>query len=101
MSDFVFLTNRAVDASAKPAADSLFMWRGAEIVLLGAYEEGRWVLARGWLAEDRLEHVRRWSFAQPIPFSGQVRRLVMEAHGDIARAREEGFRALGWAESLI
>ena len=101
MSNFEFSTNQAVDASAKPGADSLFMWRGAEIILIGALEEGRWVLARGWLAADRLEHVRRWSFSQPIPFSGQVRRLVMEAHGDFTRAREEGSRALGWAESLI
>jgi hypothetical protein len=59
------------------------------------------VLARGWLAGDRLEHVRRWSFTQPIPFSGQVRRLVMEALDDFAVARDESFRALAWAEALV
>jgi hypothetical protein len=101
MNDFVFLSDHTAPASAARDAASLFMWRGAGIVLFGAYEEGRWVLARGWLAGDRLEHVRRWSFAQPIPFSGQVRRLVMEAQIDFTIAREEGFRALAWAEALV
>ncbi len=101
MNDFVFLSGHTPPASVERDAAPLFMWRGAGIVLFGAYEEGRWVLARGWLAGDRLEHVRRWSFAQPIPFSGQVRRLVMEAQADFAIAREEGFRALAWAESLV
>jgi hypothetical protein len=78
----------------------LFLWRGSGIVLIGEREEGRWILARGWLHGDRLEYVRRWSFAQPIPFSGQVRRLVMEAGGDVERARVEGSRALAWTESL-
>ena len=100
MDDFVFLTNRTAPASAERETAPLFMWRGAGIVLFGAYEGGRWVLARGWLASDRLEHVRRWSFAEPIPFSGQVRRLVMEAVDDFGAAREEGFRALAWAEAL-
>jgi len=101
MNDFVFLSDYIPPASVKRDAAPLFMWRGAGIVLFGAYEEGRWVLARGWLAGDRLEHVRRWSFAQPIPVSGQVRRLVMEAQADFTSAREEGFRALSWAESLV
>lgn len=101
MSDSMFLRYDAAPPSVKREAAPLFMWRGAGIVLIGAYEEGRWVLARGWLAGDRLEHVRRWSFAQPIPFSGQVRRLVMEAMDDFAVARDEGFRALGWAESRV
>ena|SRR5687767_1493301 len=101
MNDFAFLSDLTPPASVERDAASLFMWRGAGIVLFGAYEEGRWVLARGWLAGDRLEHVRRWSFAQPIPFSGQVRRLVMEAQSDFTIAREEGFRALAWAESLV
>jgi hypothetical protein len=81
------------------SAPLLFMWRGAGIVLIGEREGDRWVLARGWLHGDRLEYVRRWSFAQPIPFSGQVRRLVMEACADSALARDEGMRALSWAES--
>jgi hypothetical protein len=81
------------------ATQSLFMWRGGGIVLFGEREGGSWILARAWLAGDRLEHVRRWSFAQPIPFSGQVRRLVMEANGDFDHARDEGRRALSWAES--
>jgi hypothetical protein len=101
MNDDVFLTDRTVPATVARDAAPMFMWRGAGIVLFGAYEEGRWVLARGWLAGDRLEHVRRWSFAQPIPFSGQVRRLVMEALDDFAVARDEGFRALAWAEALV
>jgi hypothetical protein len=84
--------------SVAPAA--LFMWRGAGIVLIGERENERWVLARGWLHGDRLENIRRWSFAQPIPFSGQVRRLIMDACGDFAHARAEGLRALDWAESI-
>jgi hypothetical protein len=76
------------------------MWRGGGIVLIGEHEQDRWVLARAWLQGDRLEYVRRWSFAAPIPFSGQVRRLIMEADGDFALARDEGFRALAWAEAL-
>ena len=78
---------------------SLFMWRGNGIVLIGAYEEGHWVLARAWLEGDRLQHTRRWSFTQPIPYSGQVRRLIMEANGDFQLARDEGLRALAWAEA--
>lgn len=99
MSDFVFPSNLAPPAAAMRDLAPLFMWRGAGIVLIGAFEDGRWMLARGWLAGDRLEHVRRWSFAQPIRFSGQVRRLVMEALDDASVAREEGSRALGWAEA--
>lgn len=83
---------------AEPSTQ-LFMWRGSGIVLIGEHENDRWVLARAWLQGDGLEHVRRWSFAQPIPFSGQVRRLVMEACSDFAHARDEGLRALDWAES--
>ena len=75
------------------------MWRGGGIILIGAHEGGCWILARAWLSGDRLEYVRRWSFAQPIPFSGQVRRLVMEANDDFSLARDEGRRALAWAES--
>jgi hypothetical protein len=85
---------------ASPAAQ-LFMWRGNGIVLIGTHEDGRWVLARAWLEGDRLEHVRRWSFAQPIPFSGQVRRLIVDANGDVAHARDEGLRALAWTEAVV
>ena len=77
---------------------SLFMWRGNGIVLMGTHDAGRWILARAWLQGDRLEYVRRWSFAQPIPFSGQVRRLITEASGNVALARDEGLRALAWTE---
>ncbi len=101
MNDYVFLTARTASPAAARDTAPMFMWRGAGIVLFGVHEDGRWVLARGWLAGDRLEHIRRWSFAQPIPFSGQVRRLVMEAQDDFALARDEGFRALAWAEALV
>jgi hypothetical protein len=84
---------------AATATGDLFMWRGNGIVLIGAREEGRWILARAWLHGDRLEHVRRWSFTQPIPYSGQVRRLIMEANGNFLLARDEGLRALAWAEA--
>jgi hypothetical protein len=88
----------AQHAVESPIAN-LFMWRGNGIVLIGTHDDGRWVLARAWLLGDRLEHVRRWSFAQPIPFSGQVRRLITEANDNVALAREEGLRALAWAEA--
>jgi hypothetical protein len=98
MDDFGFYPQ--TQAVATGAATSLFMWRGVEIVLIGERENERWVLARAWLEQDRLAHVRRWSFAAPIPFSGQVRRLVMDACGDAALARDEGLRALAWTESI-
>lgn len=79
---------------------NLFMWRGHGIVLLGEHRDGRWVLARGWVTTDALEHVRRWSFAAPVPFAGQVRRLVAEACGDQTTARHEGARALAWISRL-
>lgn len=98
MNDFV--TDPITSPMTEAPAAALFLWRGAGIVLFGEREDGRWVLARAWLEGDRLEHVRRWSFAQPIPFSGQVRRLVMDASRDFALAREEGLRALAWTESV-
>jgi hypothetical protein len=85
-------------AVASPTAN-LFMWRGNGIVLIGTYEDNRWILARAWLQGDRLEYVRRWSFAQPIRFSRQVRRLITEANDNVALARDEGMRALAWAET--
>jgi hypothetical protein len=88
----------ALHPTANPTG-SLFMWRGNGIVLIGTREEGRWILARAWLEDDRLQHTRRWSFAQPIPYSGQVRRLIMEANGNFQLARDEGLRALAWAEA--
>jgi hypothetical protein len=81
-------------------ADSLFMWRGHGIVLLGQHRDGRWVLARGWVTADALEHVRQWSFAAPGPFAGQVRRLVAEASGNQVEARDESARALAWVSAI-
>lgn len=80
---------------------SLFMWRGHGIVLFGELSDGRWILARGWATADALEHVRRWSFADPGPFAGQVRRLVAEASGDQGLARDERARALVWAAAMV
>ena len=97
MNDFV--TDFPVSAAVGDATATLFMWRGNGIVLFGTEEAGRWVLARGWIEGERMQHVRRWSFAAPIPFSGQVRRLVHEATGDAAHAQREGMRALVWAEA--
>ncbi len=94
-----FAVNPNPRSLAAGSATGLFTWRGGGIVLIGTHEDGRWVLARGWLRDDCLEYVRRWSFAQPIRFSGQVRRLVTEADGGTAHARDEGLRALAWAES--
>ncbi|MBW3631791.1 MAG: hypothetical protein KY456_02055 [Chloroflexi bacterium] len=94
-----FAINAVTPSLPASTAAGLFTWRGGGIVLIGTHEDGRWVLARGWLRNDRLEHVRRWTFAQPIRFSGQVRRLVTEANGGAAHARDEGQRALAWAET--
>ena len=88
----------APQVPVEPTA-GIFTWRGGGIVLIGTQEEGRWVLARGWLHGDRLQHIRRWSFAEPIPFSHQVRRLVTDANGGAADAREARLRALEWAEA--
>jgi hypothetical protein len=88
----------ALQPPATPTA-SLFRWRGNGIVLIGTREDDRWVLARAWLEDDRLQHVRRWSFTQPISYSRQVRRLIMEATGNVVLARDEALHALAWAEA--
>ncbi len=83
---------------ATSSTASLFRWRGNGIVLIGTRENDRWILARAWLEDDRLQHVRRWSFAQPILYSRQVRRLIMEATSNAVLARDEALHALAWAE---
>ena len=80
--------------------DTLFMWRGHGIVLLGQHHDGRWVLARSWITADALEDVRQWSFADPGPFAGQVLRLVAEATGDQHVARAERLRAQAWISTI-
>ncbi len=92
------INSTALHPATSPTA-GLFTWRGNGIVLIGTREDDRWVLARAWLQGDRLQHVRRWSFAQPIPYSGQVRRLIFEANANFQLARDEGLRALAWAEA--
>ena len=94
-----FARNPVASPHPVTGTTGLFTWRGAGIVLIGTHEDGRWVLARGWLQDDRLAHIRRWSFTEPVLFSRQVRRLVNEAHGNAGDAREEGLRALAWAEA--
>lgn len=88
----------APDAFLESTA-SIFLWRGATIVLLGNREGDRFVLARGWLEEDRLTNVRRWSFADQLRFSVQVRRLVAEAGCDQSQAGAEAKRAFDWTLS--
>lgn len=80
------------------AAPDLFAWGGGGIVLLGERVDARWVLARGWREGDRLDDVRRWSFADRRAFAGQVRRLVRDATGDTACAVATASAALAWAE---
>jgi hypothetical protein len=94
------LRQPAATPAGHEAASPLFLWRGGGIVLIGEREGDRWVLARGWMRGDSLESIRRWSFAQPMLFSGQVRRLVREAGASDNHARDEGARALAWSESL-
>lgn len=98
------MNDSIIDPMAAPVAaqtTALFMWRGSGIVLFGEPGDGRWILARAWLQGDRLEYVRRWSFAEPVSFSRQVRRLVMDASGEGTLAREEGLRALAWTEAVV
>lgn len=97
MSEPVRLTTSQTVVSASPI---LYLWRGNGIVLIGEYSNGRWVLARGWVTVEALEHVRRWTFAAPGPFAGQVRRLVAEACGDHLTARNESTRALAWTSLM-
>ncbi len=94
------IMNLAPAPAPNGTASELFMWRAGCILLLGEREDEHFILARSWLHGDCLAHVRRWRFAAPVPFSGQVRRLVMEACGDPALARDQGLRARDWAESL-
>jgi hypothetical protein len=86
--------------AAQVAPSSLFGWRGGGVVLLGDYADDRWTIARGWLGADGLTDVRRWTFAAPSAFAGQVRRLVLEATDDAALARARGAEALVWATAV-
>lgn len=92
---------RPIPASRLDEAQStptmLFGWRGGGVVLLGDFADDRWIVMRGWLKADALTDVRRWTFAAPSAFSGQVRRLVLEATGDAAMARARGAEAHAWA----
>ena len=85
-------------APASAAAD-LFAWSGGGIVLLGERSADRWVVARGWRQGDRLSDVRRWSFADPRAFAGQIRRLAHDATGDPTGAARVGCEAIAWAQS--
>lgn len=76
----------------------IFAWSGGGVVLLGERAADRWVVARGWRQGDRLGDVRRWSFADPRAFAGQIRRLAAEASGDRAAAVSVGTAALAWTE---
>ncbi len=83
------------DAQSTPAR--LFAWRGGGVVVLGDYHDDRWVVSRGWLKADAMTDVRRWTFAAPGAFSGQVRRLVLDATGDSELSRATYADALDWA----
>ncbi|MGI9254532.1 MAG: hypothetical protein ACR2J8_12355 [Thermomicrobiales bacterium] len=80
------------------AQDALFGWRGSGIVLFGDYRNERWTVSRGWIEGDSLANIRRWTFAAPSAFAGQVRRLVLEATNDGTIARVAGGDALRWAQ---
>lgn len=80
------------------ATSPLFLWSNDDVVLLGDYRDGRWTISRGWLGAGTMSDVRRWTFAAPSAFAGQVRRLVLEATDNSQHAREIGTAALGWAQ---
>ena len=90
-----------LDDACRPLPDSppadLFAWSGGGVVLLGERSADRWVVARGWRQDDRLSDVRRWSFAEPRAFAGQVRRLAHEATEDHSAGRAAGAAALAWS----
>jgi hypothetical protein len=77
----------------------LFTWSGGDVVLLASREADRLVIARGWRQADRLEHIRRWSFATPPTFAGQIKRLVRDATADSSTASHVAHAALTWALS--
>ena len=85
---------------APTSSANIFAWSGGGIVLLGERTDGRWVVARGWRRDDRLTDVRRWSFADPRAFAGQVRRLAREVASDPAASATAGAAALAWAQAL-
>jgi hypothetical protein len=96
MNDFVVDPERSQTSFA--CEPPLFTWRGAEIVLFGIREADRFILARGWLQGDRLTDIRRWSFSDPVRFSGQVRRLVAETSVAPCEATAAGIGARAWTE---
>lgn len=87
------------DPSADSMPSALFAWSGGGIVLLAERSAERWVLARGWRHGDRMGDVRRWSFADPRAFAGQVRRLVRDATGNPAVARQAAADGSAWAST--
>lgn len=98
------MTQHSGDTTRPPtlggsAAADLFAWSGGQIVLFAEQSGDHWIVARGWRHGDRLEHVRRWSFADPARFAGQIRRLVREATDDAAQASGLYHDALTWAQS--
>ena len=88
----------ANDSDHAFSRDALFGWRGSSVVLLGDYRDERWTVSRGWSEGDALRDIRRWTFAAPSAFAGQVRRLVLEATNDATMARLVSDDALHWAE---
>lgn len=76
----------------------LFGWQDGIVVLIGEHRDERWTVARAYRRADAMTDVRRWTFAAPSAFAGQVRRLVLEATGDSARSREAWEDARCWAE---
>lgn len=81
------------------ALGGIFAWRGDEVVLLAERSVDSWVLARGWAYEDRLVHIRRWSFPTAAALVGQVRRLAREATGNQAIGAAASAAALEWAST--
>jgi hypothetical protein len=79
------------------ALGGIFAWRGDEVVLLAERSADSWILARGWAYEDRLVHIRRWSFPTAGALAGQVRRLAREASGNQAVGAAASAAALEWA----
>lgn len=92
---------RPFESEATVIADgSLFAWKGGGITLIAEYSHRQWVLARGWQTGDRLEYIRRWTFADPATLARQVKRLTEEATADRRLAIHLAASALTWAVAV-
>ena len=76
--------------------EPLFTWSDGRAVLIAERTPAGVTLSRGWRVHDELNDVRRWQFAEAVPFGGQIRRLVRDATGSDATGATVAAEALAW-----